>query len=127
MNKFVYIFVAVIIGASIAFAGCTKEAKALNVNEIGADPAAFTGTITVAGIMAGVAPTDPNVIGIMDLKELQCKSPGCNKIIIPVKCTGAKPALGDEIKVTGSFSKLPEGYLFTADKIKVVQSHKIGG
>ena len=128
MKKYIYVLVAVVIGAAIAFATVQQgEAKALNVNEIGSDPSAFTGTITFTGIMGAVSQQDPTVVGIMDLKELQCTTPGCNKIYIPVKCASAVPALGDEVKVTGSFRKDAKGYLFTADKIKVVRNHKIGG
>lgn len=128
MKKYIYVLVAVVIGAAIAFAMVKPgEAKALNVNEIGSDPSAFTGTITFTGIMGGISKQDPNVVGIMDLKELQCTTPGCNKIYIPVKCASVVPVLGDEVKVTGNFIKEAKGYLFTADKITVVRNHKIGG
>ncbi|OGU05705.1 MAG: hypothetical protein A2075_24960 [Geobacteraceae bacterium GWC2_58_44] len=129
MNKnYIYVMVAVIIGAVIAF-GLVKqgEAKLLNVNEIGSDPSAFTGTITFTGVMGAVSQEDRSVIGVMDLKELKCTSANCNKILIPVKCVGAVPAMGDELKVTGSFVKNPTGFMFAADKLKVVRNHKIGG
>lgn len=128
MKKYVLLAVVVLVGAAVAF-GVIKqgEAKALNVNEIGGDPSAFTGTITVTGIMAGVSQYDKSVIGIMDIKELQCQSPNCNKIYIPIKVTGALPAVGDEIRATGQFQKNAQGYLFTAEKIKVLKNHKIGG
>lgn len=128
MKKYMYIIVAVLVGAAVSFGFANKgSAKVLNVNEIGSDPAAFSGVITITGIMAGVSPADKSIIGIMDLKELQCQSPNCNKVVIPVKYPGAQPAVGDELKVTGSFVKFDQGYLFQADKLKVVQSHKIGG
>lgn len=128
MKKYAIIAAAIVIGIVVGF-GVTRmgEAKALNVNDIGADPSAFTGTITVTGIMAGVSQMDPSIIGIMDIKELQCTSANCNKIFIPIKVTGQKPAVGDEIRVTGQFQKLSGGFLFAAEKIKVVRNHKIGG
>lgn len=127
-KQYVVLAVAVIVGLVLGFGLLSKgEAKALNVNDIGADPAAFTGTITVTGIMAGVSQYDKSVIGIMDIKELQCQSPNCNKIYIPIRVTGALPVVGDEIRATGKFEKNAQGYLFTAEKIKVVQNHKIGG
>jgi hypothetical protein len=124
----IYIVVALLIGAVIAFALVKQgEAKVLNVNDIGADPSAFTGQITFTGIMGGVSNQDPKVVGIMDLKELKCTTPGCNKIFIPVKCNNNIPAFGDEVKVTGSFMKDNRGYIFAAENIKVVKNHKIGG
>lgn len=128
MKKYVFVAVAVVIGLAVAF-GLAKQgdAKVLNVNDIGADPAAFTGTITVTGIMAGVSQHDKSVIGIMDIKELQCKSANCNKIFIPIKISGPLPIVGDEIRATGQFEKNSAGYLFAAQQVKVVKNHKIGG
>jgi len=128
MKKYIYVVVALAIGAAVAF-GMAKQgnAKVLNVNDIGADPAAFTGTITVTGIMAGISQTDKDIFGIMDIKELQCKSANCNKIFIPVKYQGQQPVVGDEVRLTGNFQKLPAGYLFAAEQMKVVKNHKIGG
>lgn len=128
MKKYIYVLVALLIGGAVAF-GLAKQgdAKILNVNEVGSDPAAFTGAITLTGIMGGVSNTDSTIIGIMDLKELQCTSANCNKIFIPVKYSGAQPVLGDEVRVTGSFVKLDGGYLFAAEQLKVVKNHKIGG
>lgn len=128
MKKYIYVVVALVIGAAVAFAVAGKgDAKILNVNEVGSDPAAFTGTISLTGIMGGVSRTDSSIIGIMDLKELQCTSANCNKIFIPVKFAGAQPVLGDEVRMTGSFVKLDGGYLFAAQTLKVVKNHKIGG
>ena len=63
----------------------------------------------------------------MDLKELQCTSANCNKVLIPVKFQGPQPILGDEIKMTGSFINADGGYLFAAENVKVLKYHKIGG
>ena len=128
MKKYIYVLVAVVIGAAVAF-GMVKQgdAKALNVNDIGSDPSAYTGTITVTGIMAGLSESDKSIFGMMDVKELQCKSANCNKIFIPIRYSGAMPVVGDEVRATGSFVKLDAGYLFDAAKVKVVKNHKIGG
>lgn len=105
--------------------GC--DSKTLNVNDIGSDPAAFSGTITITGIMAGISPQDPRIFGIMDIKELQCKSQNCNKIIIPVTCKEKQPVPGDEVRLVGSFVNQGGGYLFAAEKVTVVRNHRIGG
>jgi len=122
------------LGAAVFAAGLTLvfllsgcDNKAFNVNDIAADPSAFSGTITIAGIMAGVSPQNPNIFGIMDIKELQCKSQNCNKVFIPVTCQGTLPVRGDEVRLTGSFINKGNGYLFAAEKVKVVRNHKIGG
>ena len=104
-----------------------KDAKALNVGDVGSDPASYTGIITIAGIMGGISQQDPSIFGVMDVKELQCTTPGCNKLLIPVKYQGKLPVLGDEVKVTGSFVNLGGGLLFTAQDVKVIRNHKIGG
>lgn len=115
----------VLVGATL-LSGC-NESKALNVNEVGSDPAAFAGTITVVGVTKGFSRADATVFGIMDLKELQCTTPNCNKPLLPVKYQGALPALGDEVQVTGSFVQVQGGYLFAASEIKVVRRHQLGG
>ena len=128
MKKYIYVAVALVIGLGVAFGMASKgDARVLNVNDIGADPAAFTGTITFTGIMAGISQNDSSIFGVMDVKELQCTSANCNKIYIPVKFQGKQPVIGDEIKLTGNFQKLDAGYLFAAEKVQVVKNHKIGG
>lgn len=104
-----------------------QDAKALNVGDVGNDPASYTGTITIAGVMGGISQQDPSIFGIMDVKELKCTTPNCNKVFIPVKYQGNLPVLGDEVRVTGSFVNLGQGMLFTAQNVKVIRNHKIGG
>ncbi|BCS52737.1 hypothetical protein [Geobacter sp. SVR] len=128
MKKPVIIAVSVAFVAAIVFIAVRMgDAKALNVRDVGGDPLSFTGTITITGIMGGLSQQDPSIFGIMDVKELQCKTPGCNKLFIPVKYQGTQPVLGDEVKVTGSFVTLPDGLVFAAQNVKVVRNHKIGG
>ena len=128
MKKYTLIIMAFVAGIALTFVVINQlGAAALSVNDVGTDPAAYTGTITITGIMAGVSRLDPAVIGIMDKKELQCTTPNCNKLYIPVKVQGGLPRIGDEVRVTGSFVNMPGGYLFMADKVKVVRNHRIGG
>lgn len=128
MKKYIIAAVALAIGAAVAFAIVGKgEANALNVNDVASDPAAFTGTVTVTGIMAAASKQDPAVFGIMDKKELKCTSPNCNRFILPVRHQGKTPAIGDEVRLTGSFTNDGRGYFFSAATVKVVRNHKIGG
>jgi len=127
MTKNLTIAGAVVIGVVLAFFLFSGTSKALNVNDVGSDPAAFAGTITVTGIMAGTSKQDPAIFAIVDLKELQCNSPNCNKVLLPVRHKGKLPIVGDEVRVTGSFVSESGGYLFAADKLKVVRHHQVGG
>lgn len=128
MKKYLIITAVLAIGIAIVFAFSKQnEPKALTVTEVGADPAAYSGIITVTGVMAGVYPQDPTIFGVMDVKELQCKTANCNKVIMPVKYPGQQPVLGDEIRVTGNLVNSGQGYLFVAQSLKVVRNHKIGG
>lgn len=128
MKKYLIISAALAVGVAVVFAFSRQnEPKALTVSEVGADPAAYSGTITVTGVMAGVYRQDPTIFGIMDVKELQCQTANCNKVIMPVKYQGPQPVLGDEIRLTGSLVNSGQGYLFVAQNLKVLRNHKIGG
>jgi hypothetical protein len=127
-NRFVKLALvaSLVLGGAVLLSGC-NEAKALNVNEVGSDPAAFTGTITVVGVTKGFAKADSTVFGIMDLKEMQCNKPDCNMLMLPVKFQGTLPRIGDEVRVTGSFVQAQGSYLFAASDVKVVRNHQLGG
>jgi len=128
MKKNIIIAVAVAAVIALSYALFFRgEAGALQVNQVGADPSAYSGVITVSGIMAGTSPQDPSVFGMFDLKELQCTTPNCNKLYLPVKYQGAMPKPGDEVLVSGNFVNTTGGFLFAASTVKVVRNHKIGG
>jgi hypothetical protein len=121
---------ALVLGlALILLAGCGSDpAKtALQVNDVAADPAAYSGTITVTGITKGFSRADATVFGIMDLKEMQCNSPNCSMPMLPVKFAGQLPVINAEVLATGQFVKGEGGYLFDARDVKVVRVHQIGG
>lgn len=128
MKKFVLAGVALAVGIAVAFIFVRPQgAQLLHVSEVGSDPAAFVGTISVTGITAGFSRHDPTIFGLMDVKELQCTTPNCNKLLLPVKHTGKPPAIGDEIRISGAFVQAGGGYLFAAESIEVVRNHKLGG
>lgn len=123
MKKFILTLVSMLLVAIVA-TGCKQtEAKALNVNDIRSDPTAYTGTLTVTGIMAAVSQHDPQIFGIMDKSELLCTIPNCNKFFLPIRFTGQRPAYGDEVVLTGTFTEGDR--LFTATKVNVVRNHKL--
>jgi hypothetical protein len=128
MKKYIFagLGLVAVIAVTVVFLQQPKV-HALGVNEVAYVPAAFAGAITVTGVTYGFSRQDPNLFGIMDVKELQCQSPNCNKLILPVKYQGKLPAAGDEISLTGSFVNTGGGYLFAAEQIKVLRNHQIGG
>jgi len=129
MKKYIVLSVALLVGIALAYALFFKgSSDALQVNQVAADPSAYSGTITVTGIMAGTSPQDPSILGIFDLKELNCTTANCNKIYLPVKHQGVMPKLGDEVLISGSFMKMSDGgFIFSAASLKVVRSHSLGG
>lgn len=128
MKQKIFIVATLLVGIALAVVITTGgDSDILHVNQVGADPLAYSGTITVTGIMAGVSNSDPSIFGIYDIKELQCTTANCNKLYIPVYHQGTMPKVGDEVRITGSFSKVAQEILFTAEKVKVVGNHKIGG
>ena len=128
MKKTIFIVVSLLAGIGLSYALFFKgNADALQVNQVAADPAAYSGPVTITGIMAGTSQQDPTIFGMIDLKELQCNSPNCNKLYLPVKYRGSLPKLGDEVRVSGTFTQMGGGYIFSATDMKVVRNHKIGG
>jgi hypothetical protein len=103
-----------------------KEAvKALSVNDLRSDPSAFTGPLTITGIMAVVSAQDPKVFGIMDKSELLCTIPGCQKFYLQVRYDGPSPAIGDEVLVTGTFIAAEGNWIFSAATLNVLRNHKL--
>lgn len=106
------------------FSGCSNDGPTYQVNDVASDPGAFSGSLNIVGIVNAYSPTDATIVGIMDKKELQCTTPNCKKVLLPVRVKGNRPAIGDEIKVSGS---IVAGNLFQAEKLKVLANHNLGG
>lgn len=117
-----------LIAMTFVAVGCKEESIALQVNDVVSDPGAFSGDLTVIGIVNAYSKNDKTIVGIMDKKELQCTTPNCEKRLLGVKTTGAPLAIGDEISVSGSFEPAPwGGQLLKATNVEVVATHKLGG
>ncbi len=104
--------------------GCSNDGLTYQVNDVASDPGAFSGELNIVGIVNAYSPNDPNLVGIMDKKELQCTTPNCNKLLLPVRYQGERPAIGAEVHVSGTFVG---GKLFQAESLKVVANHNLGG
>lgn len=132
MKKYIFALAAVII-TGIAFAGFSsgmgkkvQTKGVLSVNDIQADPAAYTGTITINGVVAGISKQDSKVFGIIDTAEAKlCKILTCATFYLPVKYVGNAPKEGDEVNVTGSFGD--RGRVFNATKVEVLRHLNLGG
>lgn len=123
-----YLIVAagiLLFASALIFTG-TRDTRALNVNDVAPDPLAYTGVITITGIMAVVSKEDPNLFGIMDKSELQCTTPDCSKFYLPISYEGGTPAVGDEVVVSGRFTKEERGVVFIAETVKTLRNHNIG-
>lgn len=112
----------------VIMAGCKNDVLVYQVNDVVSDPGAYSGVLIVEGVVAAFAQDDPSVVGVMDKKELQCTTPNCNKVLLPIKISDSKLAIGDEVKVTGSMVNDKRWrYILKADKVQVVNKHKLGG
>ena len=91
MKRYIAVLVAVII-AGLAFAGFSggmgvkPQARngILSINDIQADPAAFTGTITLNGVVSGFSKEDPKTFFIIDTAEVKlCRTVSCGRFYLP--------------------------------------------
>lgn len=132
MKKYIFALAAIVI-TSVAFAGFSSgmgkkvQTKAvLTVNDIQADPAAYTGTITINGVVASSSKQNPQVFAIIDTAEAKlCKVLTCATFYLQVKNMGKRLQEGDEINVTGSFGD--KGRVFNATKVDVLGHVNLGG
>jgi len=124
--RHISLFLSILCAAAL-LTGCQSEAPAFQVNDVVSDPGAFNGSLSVVGIVNAYAQSDATLVGIMDKKELQCTTPGCSKILLAVRVEGTRPAIGDEVKVSGTFVRESWGYVLNAEKISVLANHNLGG
>lgn len=132
MKKYIFVLAAIVITAFV-FAGFSsgmgkrvKTQGILSVNDIQADPAAYTGSVTINGVVASVSKQDPQIFGIIETAEAKlCKILTCATFYLPVKYAGKTPQEGDEINVTGSFGD--KGRVFNATEVVVLRHLDLGG
>jgi hypothetical protein len=115
-----------LLSAAIAFAAIACGAPSgLGINEIRNNPALLKGTVTVKGVVGGFSQQDPRVFGVMDLSELNCNNPNCDRFYLPVRADGPPPRIGDEVRITGRLTDEPGGRVFAATEVQVVRNHRI--
>ena len=123
ITRKLFLFIAVLSFVTL-LAGCSEEGLTYQVNDVVSDPGAYNGPLNVVGIVNAYAPNDPTLVGIMDKKELQCTTPNCKKVLLPVRYKGERPAIGAEVRVSGS---IVGGKLFQAETLDVLANHNLGG
>lgn len=114
-----------LVGMALFVTGCEKNNPPLGVGQVVSDPGAFSGSMDVIGIAYAYSSSDPGVMGIMDLGELKCASPGCTKALLSVRLSDTRPAIGDEVRVTGVMVKDATGYMFKADAVQILARHNM--
>lgn len=132
MKKYVFALAAIII-TGISFAGFSSRMDkkvqtkgVLSVNDIQADPAAYTGAITINGVVAGFPQQNPQLFTILDTAEAKlCKIVTCATFYLPVKYGGNPLRVNDEVNVTGSFDE--KGRVFNAANVEVLRHLDLGG
>lgn len=128
MKRYISVLVAVII-VCLTFAGLSGGMGAkpqtskgiLSVNDIQADPAAYSGTITINGVVSGFSKQDPKIFAIVDTAEVKlCRTVSCGRFYLPVKYDGPAPKPGDEVNVTGTLTGTGKGQHFSAQKVEAL-------
>ena len=107
--------------------GCKNDMSVYQVNDVVSDPSAYSGDLTLQGVVYAFSKDNPSIVGVMDKKELQCKSPNCKKKLIAMQVTDSKLTVGDEVKASGSLIKTSGGYILKAKQVQVMENHKLGG
>jgi hypothetical protein len=107
--------------------GCNNDAGVYQINDVVSDPGAYSGPLTLEGVVYAFSKEDPSIVGVMDKKELQCTTPNCKKALLAMKVTDSRVSIGDEIKASGTIVKEPWGYILKPEQLQVVGNHKLGG
>ena len=123
LNVLVYVSILALFGLT---AGCKEQVSVFQINDVVSDPGAFSKPLIIEGVVYAYAKDDSSIVGVMDKKELQCKTPNCNKVLLAVKVPETRLEVGDEIKASGSIIKESWGYMLKADQVKVVTKHDLG-
>jgi hypothetical protein len=127
------VMLTLLITACSSGSGSTKNLPVLKVNDLGADPSAYTGKIALKGIVQEVD-EDRNFFNIIDEDEYDSCGLSCGTAVIitvyvpgPTKPLGATPSgyiyegsmpqVMDLVNVEGQIVKTDERYVFEVDRV----------
>jgi len=106
----------------------TPQPVVVNVDDVAADPGAYSGIIAVSGVVSYVK-SDNQVFGIIDTREYElCGVVTCAANQIPISVplsifSGELPEVEDEVLVYGKVVNSSDGYVL--DVLRVERGSKI--
>jgi|GEM_PF-1706358 len=81
----------------------------------------YRGTIRVEGVVSRASSTDQR-LAVIDVEEFQhCGTTKCARLILPVRWTGAMPAVEDTVRMEGEVQDSGGKFVFVARKLEKVE------
>jgi hypothetical protein len=104
---------------SDAVTGSKSAEKSVSVNELASNPSAYTGSVTLIGVVGTITPGKG--FTLVDTREyracgLSCLTEAGTKII-PVRWNGTPPAVEQTVTIEGELRRENKGFTFVARKI----------
>jgi len=122
MKKFaIFILLIFMVGCG-SNGGDNDTVNILNIRDIQSDPFAFTGELTINGIVTDFYESDTTIFRLKDTVEMMvCLQLDCDTFRLPVRYIGGGelPQVADEINITGRWSNIDEVVIFDATNIEV--------
>jgi hypothetical protein len=102
--------------------GVQGPVNVLAIRDISSDPFAFTGVLTINGVVTDFLESDTAIFRLKDTQEiLLCLQLHCDSFRLPVKYigSGGLPKIADEVNITGRWSDTGDGVIFEATAFAV--------
>lgn len=121
-----------VVALATGCSGTTGEADALGVNAVTTDPASYTGSIAIKGVVQDVNTADSSIV-LIDQTEYEtcgltpCGSAGLLPLFLPSTGTSAPggatyegelPVLEDKVVVVGEIKSSTQGYYFDVERVE---------
>lgn len=111
--------------ASVALVGCSAESpNAVGVNAVMTDPAAYSGTIAIKGVVQKVDAATSSITMIDEGEYATCGLTPCNSAgLLPLSMPAAQydgelPALEDVVIAVGEIKSTPQGSYFDVERVE---------
>jgi len=122
---FAFVIAGLNVGCANNVSSAIGDIQALSISDIQADPFAFTGEITINGVVSAFSSEDETFFSVKDTSELMiCRNLFCYAYSLPVRYVGGStlPELADLINFSGSFVQTNNGYFFEISHFEVEQN-----